>query len=509
MNLIIRPRSLCRTLLACVLLTVSSCAPSSAQSSGSSAQLSGSPAPQSPREFRAAWVATVGNINWPSKPGLPVEQQKQEAIAILDRCAALNLNAIILQVRPAADAMYQSSIEPWSQYLTGVQGQPPSPFYDPLNFWITETHKRGMELHAWFNPYRAKSGTQGAIAANSIARTHPNVVKKYGNYLWMDPGEPIAARQTLNVILDIVRRYDVDGIHTDDYYYPYKVKENDKIVDFPDEPSWQRYRRAGGKLSRDDWRRDNVNQLVERIYAETKKLKPWVKVSYAPFGIWQPGHPPGIKGLNQYAELYADAKLWLNKGWLDFMSPQLYWKIGGDQDFNGLLNWWLSENTQQRYIWPGMSVARHSVEEVHNQIALTRKDPRSTGQVLWSVRSVIGSSEKSRQLYESLQRGPYAQKSLVPSFDWLDKKAPPAPAASVQRSADRVTVSLRGGRGEPAFVFGVWARYGDQWHFTTVPGGAPNISLNADASGNLPNAITLTAVDRCGNESERVNLVVR
>lgn len=501
-----------RLLIACLILSTASCTQTSAQpksSARASVAISGPPAPQAPRELRGAWVATVGNINWPSKPGLPVDQQRKEMIHLLDRCAALNVNAIFLQVRPAADAMYQSNLEPWSEYLTGVQGQPPSPMYDPLTLWIDEAHKRGMELHAWFNPYRVKSGTKGNLAANSIGKTNPAVVKQYGNYLWMDPGEPAAAQHTLNVILDIVRRYDVDGVHTDDYYYPYKIKQNDKIVDFPDDASWQRYEAGGGKLARADWRRDNVNQLVEKIYAETKKIKPWVKVSYAPFGIWKPGNPPGIKGLSQYDELYADAKLWLNKGWLDFFSPQLYWKIGGDQDFVGLLNWWLSENTQRRYIFPGMSVARHSVEEVSNQIEVTRKSPLSRGQLLWSVGSVIGERDKAKELYTALQRGPYAQKSLVPPFAWLDRKPPAAPGVRVSKESSRAVVTFESPKGEPAFVYAVWARYGSQWHFTTVPGGAPDLTLNADQSGALPNAVSVSAVDRCGNESERVSTVVK
>ena len=462
--------------------------------------------PPAPREFRGIWVASVNNGNWPSKPGLPVEQQKKEMIDILDHCVALNANAVVFQVRPCADALYQSSLEPWSEYLTGTQGQPPSPLYDPLQLWIEEAHRRGLELHAWFNPYRVKSDqSRGPVAANSIAKTHPEVVKQYGGYLWMDPGEPLAAQHTLSVILDIVRRYDIDAVHTDDYYYPYKVKDRatNKIVDFPDEPSFNRYKQGGGKLARDDWRRDNINQLVSRIYTETKKIKPWVKVGYAPFGIWKPQNPPGIKGLNQYEELYADAKLWLNKGWLDYMSPQLFWKIGGDQDFAALLKWWLAENTQRRYIWPGMSVGRHSVQEVINQIELTRQNPQSSGQVLWSVNSVLRRAE----LYTALQRGPYAQRALVPPMTWLDSHPPPPPVASVSRGENgSAVVSLRPGQGEATWLYAVYARYGEDWQFTTVPGGSPSLTLNPSATGVPPGAIVVSAVDRCGNESQRVTL---
>jgi uncharacterized lipoprotein YddW (UPF0748 family) len=313
-----------------------------------------SPPPAAPREFRGGWIATVGNINWPSRPGLTVQEQQQEAIALLDYAAKLKLNAIFIQVRPAADAMYKSDLEPWSQYLTGSQGQPPVPFYDPLEFWITECHRRGIECHAWYNLYRARAGKDGSLATNHISRTHPELMREYGKYTWMDPGEPAAAQHTLAVILDIVRRYDVDGVHTDDYYYPYAIKDEatSKPVDFPDGATYARYRQSGGRLERKDWRRENINQVVQQIYKRVHEIKPWVKVSYSPFGIWKPDAVDGVKGMSQYDELYSDAKLWLNNGWLDFCSPQLYWPIEGDQPFPALLNWWVNESTAKRWVWP-------------------------------------------------------------------------------------------------------------------------------------------------------------
>ncbi len=501
---------LLRVSIIALALSLVSCAPASAQPKAQSAVLPNEqPPPAAPREFRGVWVASVNNGQWPSAPGLPVDQQKKEMYDILDRCVALNVNAVVLQVRPGADALYQSNIEPWSEYLTGVQGQAPSPFYDPLALWVEECHKRGMELHAWFNPYRVGSTrSKSPPAANSIAKTHPEVVRHYGNYLWMDPGEPLAAQQTLSVILDIVRRYDVDAIHTDDYYYPYKVKDpaTSKPAEFPDEQSYVRYKQAGGTLARDDWRRDNINQLISRIYTETKKVKPWVKVGYAPFGIWKPQNPPGIKGLSQYDELYADPKLWLNKGWLDYIAPQLYWKIGGDQDFRALLNWWLGQNTMKRYIWPGMSVGRHPVQEVLNQIAITRQNPLSDGQVIWSVKSILNRQE----LYAAVQHGPYLQRALVPAMTWLDNKPPSTPTISVKRESNgAASISLRAGAGEATWLYAVYARYGTNWQFTTVPGGAPSVTLNPDAGGVAPTSVYVSAVDRCGNESPRVAMAVR
>jgi uncharacterized lipoprotein YddW (UPF0748 family) len=468
------------------------------------------PPPPAPREFRGAWIATVGNINWPSKPGLPVAEQQREIIDLLDYAAKLKLNAVFIQVRAAADAFYPSKLEPWSQWLTGTQGQPPVPFYDPLEFWVTESHRRGIECHAWYNLYRARSGNQGNIAPNHILRQHPEVVREYGKYMWMDPGEPAAAQHTLAVIADIVRRYDVDGVHTDDYYYPYVIKDEatSKPVDFPDGPTYARYRQSGGKLEKKDWRRDNINQLVEKIYTDVHKIKPWVKVSYGPFGIWKPEAVEGVvKGLSQYDELYADAKLWLNNGWCDFMSPQLYWAIEGDQPFPALLQWWVNESTEHRWVWPGLGVGRHQTPELLKQIDIIRKTPGSHGMVFWS----IGSVRRHKDNFgDALTKGPFRTNALVPPMPWLDEKPPPAPRASATRDGSgAVMVMLNRSPGEPPIVYAVWARYGQQWRFLTVPAGSPSLTLNPDPNAGPASGVVLTAVDRCGNESERVDVRIQ
>ncbi|MBI5008121.1 MAG: family 10 glycosylhydrolase [Bacteroidia bacterium] len=282
--------------------------------------------PNAEREFRAAWVATVANVNWPSKPGLPVNQQKKEAIELLDLLQNNNFNAVIFQVRPQCDALYQSALEPWSYYLTGIQGKAPDPFYDPLEFWIEKAHARGIELHAWLNPYRAHHAAGGEVTDASIVRKRPElVVKLEQGYWWMEPTKQAVQDQTYNVVMDLIRRYDLDGIHFDDYFYPYPSYNNDK--DFPDDGSWQAYLKDGGKLSRGDWRRESVNKLVERIYKGIKTEKPWVKFGLSPFGIWRPYNPPSVSGFDQHNVLYADAKKWLNKGWVDYYSPQLYLQI--------------------------------------------------------------------------------------------------------------------------------------------------------------------------------------
>ena len=317
------------------------------------------PPPELPREFRGAWVATVANIDWPSKPGLPVDEQQQEMIKLLDLARDLHLNAIILQVRPAADALYGSNLEPWSQYLTGIMGQAPEPLYDPLQFAVEQAHQRGLELHAWFNPYRARhASAHGEVANNHISRTHPEIVRQYGGYLWLDPGEPSATEHTRQVVLDVVRRYDIDGVHFDDYFYPYPVTdEGGQEVPFPDDASWER--RKDRELSRDDWRRDNVSRFIQSLYADIKSAKPWVKFGISPFGIWRPGQPPSITGFDAYAKLYADAKLWQEQGWLDYLTPQLYWKIdSAGQSYPVLLEWWYEHNARDRHLWPGNFTSR-------------------------------------------------------------------------------------------------------------------------------------------------------
>ena len=461
--------------------------------------------PPALREFRGAWIATVGNINWPSKPGLSVQEQQQEAIELLDYAARLKLNAIFIQVRAVADAFYPSQLEPWSQYLTGTQGQPPTPFYDPLEFWVTESHRRGIECHAWYNLYRARSGKEGNVAPNHILRQHPELVREYGKYMWMDPGEPAAAQHTLAVILDIVKRYDIDGVHTDDYYYPYAIKDEatSKPIDFPDAATYARYRQGGGKLEKKDWRRENINQLVQQIYLKVHQIKPWVKVSYGPFGIWKPDAVEGVvRGMSQYDELYSDAKLWLNNGWCDFMSPQLYWPIEGDQPFPNLLQWWVNESTAHRWVWPGMGVGRHDTPELLRQIEIIRKTPGSRGMVFWS----IGSVRKHKDHFgDALMKGPFRTNAIPPPMPWLDSKPPPAPRASGQRDRNgALTITLNRSAGEPPIVFAVWARYGQQWRFLTVPAGSPSLTLNPDPAVGPASAVVLTAVDRCGNESERV-----
>jgi len=401
-----------------------------------------SPPPLPSREFRAVWVATVDNIDWPSKRGISTAQAQFELIKILDKCQELNLNAIIFQVRPSADALYDSKLEPWSEYLTGQQGRAPSPYWDPLKFAVEEAHKRGIEVHCWFNPYRAFHPAQkGPVAANHISRTNPEVVKQYGKYLWMDPGEPLVQKRSLDVILDVVKRYDVDGVHIDDYFYPYKEKGPDgQIMDFPDDQSYSRLSRRGSTVSRGDWRRRNVDDFIEHLYEGIKKEKKWVKFGISPFGIYRPGYPQGIKaGVDQYADLYADALKWYQKGWCDYFTPQLYWPIKQTaQSYPSLLKWWASVNTSKRHFWPGNYTSRTMpsegnwpAQEVLDQIDLTRKAPGAEGNVHFSMKAFM---ENSNGISTALKNGPYKEPALIPESDWLGAARPSTPKISLNET---------------------------------------------------------------------------
>lgn len=494
--------------------------------------------PPTPREFRAAWVATVSNIDWPSRPGLSVAEQQAEILAILNRAQGLHLNAIILQVRPAADALYHSPLEPWSEYLTGVQGKAPDPFYDPLEFWIKEAHRRGLELHAWLNPYRARqAGAKSPLAKNHISRTHPAVVKSYGDLLWMDPGEPLAVERTLAVVRDITQRYDVDAIHVDDYFYPYPIpvpgapRPPDLLqpgsppppvpeVDFPDDPSWKRYRSTGGTLSRPDWRRQQVDALVLEMGKTVKQIKPWVRFGVSPFGIGRPDlRPAGIEGFSQYDKLYADVERWWKEGWVDYLAPQLYWPIEQKpQAFGVLLNYWAEHNRAKRHLWPGLYTSRinatdksWSPTEIEQQIALIRSNPGGSGHIHFSM---VALTQNRRGVSEQLAQSTYSSPALIPATPWLERNHPLAPRIDVASRfsppgvAPELEVKFLETPGKKPALYSVWFRRGKTWHFSVVPASEPSFTLSAPllSPSETVNRIVVTAIDRVGNESPRTNL---
>ncbi|HIX55802.1 MAG TPA: family 10 glycosylhydrolase [Candidatus Sphingobacterium stercoripullorum] len=457
--------------------------------------------PKVNREFRAAWVATVANINWPSRRDLSTVQQKAEAIALLDFLKESNFNAVIFQVRPSADALYESNLEPWSYFLTGQTGRRPSPYYDPLKFWVEEAHKRGLELHVWLNPYRAHHSSAGSVEQASIVRKHPEFIHRLKNGMyWFDPADSRTQDHASKVVLDIVRRYDIDGVHFDDYFYPYASYNGG--ADFPDYKTWKQYTDGGGKLSRADWRRESVNKFIERIYGEIKREKKHVKFGLSPFGIWKPGYPAGITGSSQYDELYADAKLWLNKGWIDYFAPQLYWPIEPTkQSFTALLSWWESENTHKRHLWPGLNtVGVRSADragEISRQIQETRKIiPNSVGAIHWSIAGLT----KNPQVASAVRQA-YQVDALAPSTPWLNTHTLLAP--TLLTTKENGTVYLKWLHKEPDQVFKwvLYYKYDGIWYYEILNANTSFKELPRVKDGEKLEAVAITAVDRLSNES--------
>lgn len=464
--------------------------------------------PKLEREYRGVWVATVANIDWPSKPGVAPEQQRQEAIRILDKVAELRMNVVVLQVRTSCDAMYASTLEPWSYFLTGQQDVAPEPFYDPLVFWIDEAHKRGLELHAWFNPFRAKnSGQSYPDSERHISRTKPNLVKRYGNdktnYLWLDPGEAESRAHTLAVMMDVVKRYDVDGIHIDDYFYPYPVDD----IPFPDEPAWNTYVASGGKLSRDDWRRDSMNTFIRVLYSEIKQTKPHVKFGISPFGIWKPGYPESVAGFSQHDKLYADAKLWLNEGWCDYYTPQLYWSISAKkQSFPALLKWWSQENLQHRHLAPGLYTGRigdknrtYTSEQIENQVFLSRHMPGSHGSIHFSMKTLM---ENREGISDRLKENAYAEIALVPECDWIPDRKLEAPAVRFEKHpVSGFAVHWDSQTPDSVRRWCVSTLYKSSWKSSIV--GRNDKSWHAkEEDGSDPIAIAISGINGAGTQGE-------
>ncbi len=343
-------------------------------------------------DFRGAWISSVYNINFPSDSGLSVGAQKAEIEHLLDAAKAAGLNAVLLQVRPESDALYASTVEPWSRYLTGTQGR--SPGYDPLATFISEAKLRGIAVHAWLNPYRAAANASQPRAESHISRKFPQYAYQVGRVLWMDPGAPAVQKQILQVARDLLKRYDLAGLHIDDYFYPYPT-DSGAVYPFPDDKTYGAYRAGGGTMSRADWRRNNVNSLVKALGEVVHSTRSGAIFGVSPFGIYTKGSPPDVKaGVDQLNDLYSDPVKWMREGWVDYLAPQLYWADRGPQSFSSLLRWWRSPEINPRGvpIWPGLAVDRMAshgwpASEIANQLALERTiSPRTRGGfLLWNI----------------------------------------------------------------------------------------------------------------------------
>lgn len=450
------------------------------------------------REFRGAWVASVWNSDFPSRAGLSVDQQKVELIQILDKLQELNFNALILQVRPEGDALYASKYEPWSAWLTGIQGKAPG--YDPLEFAIAECHKRNMEFHAWFNPYRASTSYRRVNNVSPhIAVTNPEVVYRWGTQLWMDPGAKVVQDRAYNVIMDVVQRYDVDGIHLDDYFYPYPIRGQS----FPDSKTYAAYRNAGGRLSLNDWRRDNVNRMMQRLWVGINSAKSHVKFGISPFGIYRPGEPAGIKGLDAYDVLYADAKKWLQQGWLDYIAPQLYWRIDQTaQSYPVLLRWWTSINSQQRHVYAGNTVARldgkaWKQSEIIKQVTISRNLDKSLslGNIFFSVSAI---TENRQNIAQQFKSSLYNEPALVPTMPWRNELAPASPVA-VQANNGKITWASGGGE---IRSWTLYKKSGNDWKLQRI------LAKDTTFTTVEPGIYALCAVDRMANQSAGVVVTV-
>ena len=388
-------------------------------------RVSSSHAPK--REFRGVWVATVANIDWPSKPALSITEQQSEFVKLLDLHRTNRMNAVIVQIRPCADAFYPSRYEPWSKWLTGKLGQPPQPYYDPLKFMIDEAHSRGFEFHAWFNPYRAAMDVEkNGIDSSSLVFKQPDWFLKYGKNFYFDPGLPQARKHVVNVIMEVVNAYEIDGVHFDDYFYPYKIKD----LEFPDSATFALY--GGAFADKSDWRRSNVDSLIKKLSDSIRSVKPQVQLGISPFGVWRNQDKDSTgsatkAGQTCYDDLYANVLQWQKEKWIDYVIPQIYWTIGFEvANYKIIAEWW-NKNNYDVPVYIGQATYRignakderwMEPNQLPQQIRLNRSLKYIQGSAFFSSKSFqtnplgFNDSLKSK-LYRTLSLPPEARKTKL------------------------------------------------------------------------------------------------
>lgn len=474
-----------------------------------------SPHAQPKREFRAAWIATVSNIDFPSKPGLPAIQQQQEFIKRLDELQYLGCNAVIVQIRPAADAFYESSLEPWSRYLTGRQGQPPFPYYDPLKFMIEQAHLRNMEFHAWFNPFRALTDSRkNPNPADHVTRRHPDWLVNYDGKTLLNPGLPEAREYVLRVIMDVVKRYDIDAVHLDDYFYPYRVAG----VEFGDGKAYAKY--GQGFPDKGDWRRNNVNLFVSALNVNIKQIKPHVKFGISPFGVWRnqskdPEGSPTRGGQTNYDDLYADILLWMRKGWIDYCLPQLYWEHGHRLvAFDVLMPWW-DAHGYGRHVYYGLGVYR----------MMTPKGAwTSNAEILWQLKDIRTKTEHPGYAFYSASNFDRLnilgdsihsfnkRVAFPPVMKWLDSTPPMPPIVRAIPSSGGTLLKWDAAHPEKdSYRFVVYRFTNNETVNLQRNDKIINVSstfqyLDVDANKYRKCTYVVTAMDRLWNESGASNL---
>ncbi|MFL5772846.1 MAG: glycoside hydrolase family 10 protein [Flavisolibacter sp.] len=377
---------------------------------------------QPAKEFRGVWIASVENIDWPRPNQYDPNDQKNEYIRQLEMHKKNGMNAVIVQVRPAADAFYPSQYEPWSQWLTGIQGKPPIPYYDPMEFTIREAHARGFEYHAWCNPYRANfSIGKTSIAPSHITRLHPEWFLQYGTTLYFDPGNKDAQQWVVDVMKDMVSRYDIDAVHMDDYFYPYRIPGKE----FPDTASYRLY---GNGMNKDDWRRSNVDSIILKLSQAVKETKPWVKFGISPFGVWRnkrddPEGSDTKAGVTNYDDLYADVLLWLRMKWIDYVAPQIYFEFSQpNAPYQALLDWW-NEHSYGRHCYIGLGIYKAGINaawkdktQLPKQIEALRKKENVQGAIYFSSTSF---DNNPLGWNDSLRNNYYRLPAEVPVMEWL------------------------------------------------------------------------------------------
>ena len=374
-------------------------------------------------EFRGAWIATVDNIDWPSKGNYNSEDQKAEFIRICEMHKRNGLNALVVQVRPATDAFYPSPYEPWSEWLTGKQGRPPAPYYDPLQFMIEESHKRGLEFHAWFNPYRAVFNVnKSSLSPTHVTKLHPEWFLTYGDKKYFDPGNPEAQKFVTRVVQDVVERYDVDAIHFDDYFYPYRIAGKE----FPDNASFRKY---GNGMTKDDWRRSNVDSIIVSLSRVIKKINPKCQFGISPFGVWRNISQDSVNGSNtragqtNYDDLYADILLWLRNKWIDYVAPQLYWEFEHKAaPYQPLLDWW-STHSYGRHCYIGLGLYRAGSNanwkdktQLPRQIEALRNTPNIHGMIFFSSKNF---ETNPNGWSDSLRYKYFKEPAAIPPMEWI------------------------------------------------------------------------------------------
>lgn len=360
MNKLFSRKNILITILVCTAITAIACIPHRKYT-----------AIPLPDKMKGAWIATVENIDYPSKPGLSVDEQKKEYTDLLDALGKAGINTVFMQVRPTADTFWPSKLDPWSYYLTGKQGKRPGFFYNPLEFMIRETHKRGMSFHAWLNPYRVSNNNTMELAEDSYAKKHPEIILEYGGKKYYNPTRQESRDHNAEIIRELLK-YKVDGIHFDDYFYPYPVRQGNQDAEFPDENDYQAYLAAGGNLEKADWRRSEVNKLIGQLHETIKKERPDVAFGISPFGIWRnksdevPDGSP-TDAFQAYDKLYADTREWIRNGWIDYIMPQIYWHYGHKTaPYGSLLEWWEQETLKQGQgktkLYIGLALYKHSAK---------------------------------------------------------------------------------------------------------------------------------------------------